>query len=159
MLVDKTKRKVLQVFCLEVERSRSIKREIVFQMRGKKLAQLVAGAMLPPPDEVFLLKYLCSSGPESSVPLRQDTSGSKLCKAARLKYPKTKPSKGSGKQPAAVPSFGTPLQSCDKPPCKSSASDFRIQIHSQVPDWESQMFSSCGFQIFQSSLTGRSPTQ
>eukprot|EP00439_Symbiodinium_sp_Y106_P069543 s510_g11.t6 len=38
---------VLQVFCLEVERSRSIKREIVFQMRGKKLAQLVAGAMLP----------------------------------------------------------------------------------------------------------------
>ncbi|CAE7036034.1 unnamed protein product [Symbiodinium sp. CCMP2592] len=38
---------VLQVFCLEVERSRSRKREIVFQMRGKKLAQLVAGAMLP----------------------------------------------------------------------------------------------------------------
>ena len=52
--VDKTERKVLQVFRLEVESSRSRKREIAFQMQGKKLTQLVAGAMLPPPDEVFV---------------------------------------------------------------------------------------------------------
>ncbi|CAE7172153.1 unnamed protein product [Symbiodinium necroappetens] len=38
---------VLQVFRLEVESSRSRKREIAFQMQGKKLTQLVAGAMLP----------------------------------------------------------------------------------------------------------------